>query len=46
VGSVLALATVFLVVRPALERGGSGELLLILLFLGAVLLLERWLRSR
>ena len=40
------LVTVLLVIRPALERGGAGELLLILGFFGAVLLLERWLRGR
>lgn len=45
-GTVLVLATVFLVIRPALERGGAGEVLLIALFFSAVLLFERWLRTR
>jgi len=45
-GSVLALATLLLVIRPALERGGAGELLLIFGFFAAVLMFERWLRTR
>lgn len=45
-GSVLAMTLVFLVLRPAVERGGVGEVLLIIAFFGAVLLLERWLRTR
>jgi len=43
---VLATATVLLVVRPAVERGGAGEVVLILAFVGAVLVVERWLRTR
>ena len=45
-GSVLATAMVLLVVRPAVERGGAGEVVLILAFVGAVLVVERWLRTR
>lgn len=45
-GLVLAMALVLLVLRPAVERGGAGEVLLILAFFGAVLLFERWLRAR
>jgi len=43
---VLAAAFTLLVLRPAVERGGAGEVLLIAAFFGGVLLLERWLRSR
>jgi hypothetical protein len=43
---VLAIATFFLVVRPAVERGGAGELALIAGFFAVVLLFERWLRGR
>ena len=45
-GFVLATALFLLVLRPAVERGGAGEVLLILAFFGAVLLFERWLRTR
>jgi hypothetical protein len=34
------------VVRPAIERGGAGELALVAAIVGAVLLFERWLRGR
>jgi hypothetical protein len=37
---------VFLVVRPAVDRGGAGELLIIAGIFAAVLLVERWLRTR
>jgi hypothetical protein len=37
---------VFLVIRPAVERGGAGELLVIAAIFAAVLLIERWLRTR
>jgi hypothetical protein len=37
---------VFLVVRPAVDRGGTGELLIIAGIFAAVLLVERWLRTR
>ena len=35
-----------LVVRPAVERGGFGELALVIAGVGAILLVERWLRAR
>jgi hypothetical protein len=37
---------VFLVVRPAVDRGGAAELLVIAGIFAAVLLIERWLRTR
>jgi hypothetical protein len=37
---------VFLVVRPAVDRGGAGELLVIAGLFAAILLIERWLRTR
>jgi hypothetical protein len=42
----LAVTLVFLVIRPAVERGGAGELLVIAGIFGAILLIERWLRTR
>jgi len=45
-GAVLALFFVLVVVRPAVERGGWGELALVLAILAAVLLFERFLRTR
>ncbi|HEV8229023.1 MAG TPA: hypothetical protein VGQ86_03615 [Candidatus Limnocylindria bacterium] len=43
---VLLAVLVLLVIRPALSRGGGGELLLVAgIFLG-VLVIERWLRTR
>jgi ABC-type transport system involved in cytochrome c biogenesis permease subunit len=43
---VLALLLFFAVVRPAIERGGVGELVAIAALFIAILLGERWLRSR
>jgi hypothetical protein len=44
---VLLLTTLlFLVVKPAVDRGGAGELLVIAGIFAAVLLIERWLRTR
>ncbi len=43
---MLALVLVALVVAPAIERGGIGELVLVAAIAVAVLLVERWLRSR
>ncbi len=45
-GALLALLVYVLVVSPALERGGAGELLLVVGIAAAVLLFERWLRTR
>jgi hypothetical protein len=44
--SVLAALLLLVVVRPAIERGGIGELLGVGVLVVAVLLGERWLRSR
>jgi hypothetical protein len=46
VGAVLATTLLFLVIRPAVDRGGAGELLVIAGIFAAVLLVERWLRTR
>lgn len=46
VGVFLAVTLLFLVIRPAVERGGAGELLVIAGIFGAILLIERWLRTR
>jgi hypothetical protein len=46
VGIVLAATLVFLVIRPAVDRGGAGELLVIAAIFAAILLIERWLRTR
>jgi hypothetical protein len=46
VGVVLATTLLFLVIRPAVDRGGAGELLVIAAIFAAVLLIERWLRTR
>jgi len=46
VGVILATTLVFLVIRPAVDRGGAGELLIIAGIFAAILLIERWLRTR
>jgi len=46
VGVVLVTTLLFLVIRPAVERGGAGELLIIAGIFIAILLIERWLRTR
>jgi hypothetical protein len=46
VGVLLATTLVFLVIRPAVDRGGAGELLIIAGIFAAILLIERWLRTR
>jgi hypothetical protein len=46
VGAVLLAALAFLVVGPAVDRGGAGELLIIAGIYAAVLIVERWLRTR
>jgi hypothetical protein len=46
VGSFLLLMLLLLVVQPAVVRGGWGELALVGGIAVAVLLAERWLRSR
>lgn len=43
---VLALLLFFAVVRPAIERGGIGELVGVAALFVVILLAERWLRSR
>ena len=43
---LLLLIFVVLVIRPAVERGGVGEILIIIAIFAAVLLFERYLRSR
>jgi hypothetical protein len=45
-GSVLLLIFALLVIRPAIERGGLGEILIIAAIFAVVLLFERYLRSR
>jgi len=45
-GVVLGLFFVLVVVRPAVERGGWGELALVFGIFAAVLLFERYLRTR
>lgn len=44
--AAIGLALVTAVVRPAVERGGWGELVAVAAAVLAVLLAERWLRSR
>jgi hypothetical protein len=46
VGVFLLTTLLFLVIRPAVDRGGAGELLVIAAIFAAVLLVERWLRTR
>jgi hypothetical protein len=46
VGVVLAATLLFLVIQPAVQRGGAGELLVIAALFAAILLIERWLRTR
>jgi hypothetical protein len=43
---VLVTTLLFLVIRPAVDRGGAGELLVIAAIFAAILLIERWLRTR
>jgi hypothetical protein len=45
-GAVLLLTFVLLVIRPGIERGGVQEVLIIAAIFAAVLLFERYLRSR
>ena len=45
--AVIAAAVLFTtVVRPAVERGGWGELGIVAVSIVAILLAERWLRTR
>jgi len=44
--AVFVLVLFTAVVRPAVERGGFGELALVVGAFGAILLVERWLRTR
>ena len=45
-GSLLLLIFALLVIRPAIERGGPGEILIVVVIFGGILLFERYLRSR
>ena len=45
-GSMLLLVFLLLVVRPGVERGGVQEIVIIGAIFAAVLLFERYLRSR
>lgn len=45
-GLVLASLLVTVVFRPAYERGGLGELVLIFVVFGVILAAERWMRTR
>lgn len=45
-GTVLLVVFVLLVIRPGVERGGIQEVLIIGAIFAAVLLFERYLRSR
>ncbi|HEX9435806.1 MAG TPA: hypothetical protein VGA16_01450 [Candidatus Limnocylindria bacterium] len=44
--AVFAVVLFTAVVRPAIERGGFGELFLVVGALLGILLVERWLRAR
>jgi hypothetical protein len=44
--AVLAVLLFLVVVRPAIERGGYGELAGVAALFLAILLAERWIRSR
>lgn len=46
VGIVMALMLIVFVIQPAVARGGFGELLIVAAIFAAVLLIERWLRTR
>jgi len=43
---VVAFVFILVVVRPAIERGGYGELAGVVALFLAILLAERWARSR
>jgi len=43
---VVAFLFIVVVVRPAIERGGYGELAGVVALFVAILLAERWARSR
>lgn len=44
--AVFAIVLFTAVVRPAVERGGFGELALVGGIFAAILIVERWLRTR
>lgn len=46
VGVLMALLLFLFVIQPAIARGGFGELLIIAGIFLAILLIERWLRTR
>jgi hypothetical protein len=45
-GALLLVIFVLLVIQPGVERGGIQEVLIIAAIFGAILLFERYLRSR
>ena len=45
-GALLALFFVLFVFRPAIERGGLGEFGVVAIVFAAILLVERWIRTR
>ncbi len=42
----MAVMLLVFVIRPAVERGGFGELVIVAGIFLAILLIERWLRTR
>lgn len=46
VGILMAVLLLFFVIQPAVARGGFGELLIVAGIFAAILLTERWLRTR
>ncbi|HEY8806861.1 MAG TPA: hypothetical protein VIN70_04685 [Candidatus Limnocylindria bacterium] len=45
-GALLGVVFLLVVVRPGIERGGIQEVLIIAVIFAAILLFERYLRSR
>ena len=45
-GAVLAVLFVLFVFRPAVERGGIGEFGIIAVVFAAIVIVERWIRTR
>jgi len=46
VGILMALLLLVFVIQPAVARGGFGELVIVAAIFLAILLVERWLRTR
>ena len=42
----MAVLLLFFVIQPAVARGGFGELLIVAAIFVAILLIERWVRTR